>query len=87
MKHEFKDGVCKCGMREAAFRSAVTLDDVCFRRDLIRQEIFLAHRTIDDVFDYTVMGADEPRCPKCGYSDRDAFINGDHYLCDGIIPK
>ena len=27
-----------------------------------------------------------PRCPKCGYSQQDADLHGDHYLCDGAIP-
>lgn len=29
---------------------------------------------------------DEPRCPKCGYSKKDAQLHGDHHLCSGRIP-
>ncbi len=29
---------------------------------------------------------EDERCPKCGYTAKDAFIHGDHHLCDGEIP-
>ncbi len=31
--------------------------------------------------------AEEPRCPKCGYTKEDALIHCDHHLCDGQIPE
>ena len=30
--------------------------------------------------------ADTPRCPHCGYTDRDAALHGDHHLCGGKLP-
>ena len=27
------------------------------------------------------------RCPNCGYSQCDAMMHGDHYLCKGKIPE
>lgn len=29
---------------------------------------------------------DEPRCPKCGYTEWDCIDHGDHHLCDGPGP-
>lgn len=32
------------------------------------------------------MSVEEPRCPKCGYTQADANYHGDHHLCSGTIP-